>query len=104
MHTVEPLVPGPSHLKVETATAKLKKYKSPSIYQTLVELIQAVCERLMSTIHQLIHSNWNKDKLPEQVCDSNKNRVMGPCLIFLTPRQSGRFTTDHNITLTLVKI
>jgi hypothetical protein len=25
VHTAEPLVPGPSHLEVETATAKLKK-------------------------------------------------------------------------------
>jgi hypothetical protein len=28
MHTTEPLVPGPSHLEVEIAIAKLKKYKS----------------------------------------------------------------------------
>jgi hypothetical protein len=29
IHTAEPLVPGPSHLEVEIAIAKLKKYKSP---------------------------------------------------------------------------
>jgi hypothetical protein len=29
VHTAEPLVPGPSCLEVETAIAKLKKYKSP---------------------------------------------------------------------------
>jgi hypothetical protein len=29
VHTAEQLVPGSSHLEVETATAKLKKYKSP---------------------------------------------------------------------------
>jgi hypothetical protein len=29
VHTAEPLVPGPSHLEVEIAIAKLKKYKSP---------------------------------------------------------------------------
>jgi hypothetical protein len=28
-HTAEPLVPGPSHLEVQTSIAKLKKYKSP---------------------------------------------------------------------------
>jgi hypothetical protein len=29
VHMAEALVPGPSHLEVETATAKLKKYKLP---------------------------------------------------------------------------
>jgi hypothetical protein len=29
VHTAEPLVLGPSHLEVEIAIAKLKKYKSP---------------------------------------------------------------------------
>jgi hypothetical protein len=29
VHTAEPFVPGPSHLAIETAIAKLKKYKSP---------------------------------------------------------------------------
>jgi hypothetical protein len=28
VHTAEPLVPGPSHLEVEIAIAKLKKFKS----------------------------------------------------------------------------
>jgi hypothetical protein len=28
IHTAEPLVPGPSHIEVEIATATLKKYKS----------------------------------------------------------------------------
>jgi hypothetical protein len=29
VHMTEPLVPGPSHLEVEIAIAKMKKYKSP---------------------------------------------------------------------------
>jgi hypothetical protein len=29
IHTAEPLVPGPSHVEVEAAIAKLKKYTSP---------------------------------------------------------------------------
>jgi hypothetical protein len=29
VHTAEPLVPGPSHLEVEVAITKLKKYKLP---------------------------------------------------------------------------
>jgi hypothetical protein len=31
VHTTEPLVPGPSHTKIEIAIAKLKKYKSPAV-------------------------------------------------------------------------
>jgi hypothetical protein len=41
VHTVGPLVPGPSRLEVEIAIAKLKKYKSPASDQILAELIQA---------------------------------------------------------------
>jgi hypothetical protein len=36
-----PLVPGPSHLGVEIAIAKLKKYKSSGSDQIPAELIQA---------------------------------------------------------------
>jgi hypothetical protein len=39
IHTAEPLVPGPSHLEVETAIAKLKRYKSPDSDQFVAELI-----------------------------------------------------------------
>jgi hypothetical protein len=41
VHTAEPLVPGPSHLEVEIAVAKLKMYKSPHSDQIPAELIQA---------------------------------------------------------------
>jgi hypothetical protein len=41
VHTAELLVPGCSHLEVEIAIAKFKKYKSPGINQILAELIQA---------------------------------------------------------------
>jgi hypothetical protein len=37
VHTAEPLVPGPSHLEVEIAIAKLKKYKSPGSVKFLAE-------------------------------------------------------------------
>jgi hypothetical protein len=50
IHTAEPLVPGPRHLEVETAVAKLKNYKSPGSDQILPELIQALGETLR--IHQ----------------------------------------------------
>jgi hypothetical protein len=65
VHTAEPLVPGPSHLEVETAIAKLK-YKSPGSDQILVELSQAGGEILLSVIHKLINSVWNKEELPYQ--------------------------------------
>jgi hypothetical protein len=41
VHMTEPLVPGPSHLEVQIALAKLKKYKSPGSHQITAELIQA---------------------------------------------------------------
>jgi hypothetical protein len=39
VHTAEPLVPGPSHLEVEIAIAKLKKYKAPGNDQIRAELV-----------------------------------------------------------------
>jgi hypothetical protein len=48
VHPAEPLVPGPSHLEVEIAIVKLKKYKSPVSVQILAELIQAGSETLLS--------------------------------------------------------
>jgi hypothetical protein len=39
VHTAEPLVPGPSHLEVEIAVAKLEKYKSLGSVQIPAELI-----------------------------------------------------------------
>jgi hypothetical protein len=40
VHTAEPLGPGPSRLEVETAIAKLRKYKSPGSDQIPGELNQ----------------------------------------------------------------
>jgi hypothetical protein len=57
---------GPSHLEVNTAIAKLNKYKSPGIHQIQAELIQAGGEMLLSAIHKLINSVWNKEELPDQ--------------------------------------
>jgi hypothetical protein len=59
----EPLVPGPSHLDVEIAIAKLKKYKSVYSVRIQAELIQAGGETLLSEIHKLINSVWNKEEL-----------------------------------------
>jgi hypothetical protein len=66
VHTVEPLVPPPSRLEVETAIAKLSKYKSPRIDQILAEMIQAGGEILLPAIHRLINYVWNKVDLLDQ--------------------------------------
>jgi hypothetical protein len=44
----------------------LKKYKSPGSYKIPAELIQAGGEILMSVIHKLINSVWNREELPDQ--------------------------------------
>jgi hypothetical protein len=73
IHTAEPLVPGPSH-EVEIAVSKLKNYKSPDSDQISVELIEARCETLVSVIHELINSIWNKEELPDQ-CQFTKRTL-----------------------------
>jgi hypothetical protein len=45
--------------------AKLKKHKLPSGDQILTETIQARGETLLSEIHKLINSVWNKEELPD---------------------------------------
>jgi hypothetical protein len=47
VHMAQPLVPGPSHLEVVIAIAKLKTYKSPGIDQISAEMIQAGDEILL---------------------------------------------------------
>jgi hypothetical protein len=64
--TAEPLVPDPSPIEVEIATAKLKRFKSPGSDEIPEELIQVGGEILRSTIHKLIKSIWNKEELPDQ--------------------------------------
>jgi hypothetical protein len=67
VHTAEPLVPGPSRFEIEISIAKLKKYKSPpGSDQIRAELIQAGGEILLSAIHKLVNSVWNKEELPDQ--------------------------------------
>jgi hypothetical protein len=60
MHTAEPLVFGSSHLEVEIAIAKLKKYESQDSDQIVAEVIQARGDTLVSLIHKLINSVWNR--------------------------------------------
>jgi hypothetical protein len=66
IHTAEPLVLGPCRLEADFAIAKLKGYKSPGSDQSMAELIQAGGEILLSEIHKLINSVWNKEELPDR--------------------------------------
>ena len=66
IHTVEPLVPGPSAFEVELAIEKLKNYKSPGTDQIPTELIKAGGRTIFCEIHKLIISIWNKEELPDE--------------------------------------
>jgi hypothetical protein len=66
IYTAEPLVPDSSFLQVEIAITNLKNCKSPGSDQIPVELFQAEGETLMSEIHKLVNSVWNKEELPDQ--------------------------------------
>jgi hypothetical protein len=66
VHTPEPLIHGLSHLEVEAAIAKFKKYKSPGSDEIPAEIIQAGGETLLSADHKLINSIWNKEKSPNR--------------------------------------
>jgi hypothetical protein len=66
VRTVEPLVPSSSRLEVEIVIANLGKYESPGSDQILAELIQAGRGILLSAIHKLINSDWNKEEMPDQ--------------------------------------
>jgi hypothetical protein len=50
--------------------AKLKTYKSPGSDRIPAELYQAGGEILVSVIHKLITSIWNKKELPDHWKDS----------------------------------
>jgi hypothetical protein len=55
-----------SHLEVEISIAKLKRYKSPGSDQIRPEVYQVGGETLVSVIHKLITSIWNKEEIPDQ--------------------------------------
>jgi hypothetical protein len=64
--TAEPLIPDPSPFEVESAIAKLKRYKSPGNDQIPAELIQDRCVILCSKINKIITSIWHKEKFPDK--------------------------------------
>ena len=65
IHRAEPLVPELSVFEVEMAIEKLKRHKSPGIYQISAELIRLGDRTICSEINNLIYSIWNKEELPE---------------------------------------
>jgi hypothetical protein len=65
MHTTKPFVSEPSAAEAATAIRKLKRYKSPSVYQSPSERIQAEGETLHLDIHKFIKFIRNKE-LPHQ--------------------------------------
>jgi hypothetical protein len=52
----------------------LKKYKSPGSDEILAQIIQPGGETLLSVIHKLIISIWNKEELP----DHRKESIIVP--------------------------
>jgi hypothetical protein len=61
VYTAEQLVPGPSPPEAEIAITKFEKYKLTGNDKIPAELIQAGGKILLSLIHKLIHSTWNKE-------------------------------------------
>jgi hypothetical protein len=59
-------VPELSAFKVEMAIEKLKRHKSPGIFQIPAGLTDARCRTFRSEVHKLINSTWNKEELPEE--------------------------------------
>jgi hypothetical protein len=71
MLTSEPFVPEPSPFKFEIVIEKLKRYKSPSIYQILAQLIQVGSNVLRVEIHKCVHSICNKESIPILIYKEN---------------------------------
>jgi hypothetical protein len=86
VHVAGPLVPGSSRLEVEIALQKLERFESSGGDQILAELIQSGGEILLSVIHKLLNSIWNKEELSDQWKDS----------IIVPVRKNGEKTDCNN--------
>ena len=71
IQTAQPLVPETNAVEFEMATKKLKSHKPSDINQNQAELIQARGKAIISEIHTLVNSSWNKEELPEEWKESN---------------------------------
>jgi hypothetical protein len=103
VHMAEPLVPGPSLLKVEIAIAKLKKYKSPGS-EIPAELIHVGGEILLSAIHKLINSVWNKENClsVEGIYYCTNSEKKGDTTYCNNYRGISLLSTSYNILLNLL--
>ena len=66
IHTAKLLVLELSVFEIEMAIEKLKRHKSPDIDEIPAEMIKAVWRTIISEIHKLMNSVWNKEELTEQ--------------------------------------
>jgi hypothetical protein len=66
IHIAGPLVPDPSPFEVKIATPELKRHISPDGDRIPAALTQAGGETLLSGIHKVVNSTWNKEELPDQ--------------------------------------
>jgi hypothetical protein len=62
------------NVSIASATAKLRKYKSPGSDQILEEVIQTGGETLCPEIYKLINCIWNEKELP----DKRKESIIVP--------------------------
>jgi hypothetical protein len=66
IHAAKLLMLEPSAFDIEMAIEKLKRHKSPDIDEIPAEMIKAGCRTIISQIHKLMNSVWNKEELTEQ--------------------------------------
>jgi hypothetical protein len=76
MHTAEPLIPQPRTFKVETATEKLERYKSPGTDQIPAEMIKVrgIIPYILRSTNLLIIFWIRKN------CDNNGKNLLLLCL------------------------
>jgi mannosyltransferase OCH1-like enzyme len=55
----------PSTFEIDMVLEKLKRHNSQGIDQISTQLIKAGVPKICPDIQKLIHSIWNKEKLPE---------------------------------------
>jgi hypothetical protein len=91
IHTIEPLVPGPSRLEVKIAVAKLKRFNFPGSNHIPAELFQAGGEILLSTNHKPINSISDQEELPGHC----KESIILPVYKLLEIISAGLDVTDQ---------
>jgi hypothetical protein len=72
IQTAQPLIPKANANEFEMANKRLKKnfHKPSDINQNQAELIEAGGRAIISEIHTLVNSIWNKEEMPEESKES----------------------------------